>query len=80
MAREVSLYVNNWTATGTQIKVPQYTVDVTINWIDDSGVSHTKSETLKFPNFLQTVGAADLKEWLTELMLREARERLIGDS
>ena len=80
MAREVNLYVNNWMATGKNISVPQYAVDVTINWIDNAGVSHTKSETLKFPNFLQSVGAADLKEWLTDLMIREARERLGVDA
>ncbi len=80
MAREVNLFVNNWKATGVQIKVPQYTVDVTINWIDNAGFSHTKSETLKFPNFLQSVGAEDLKEWLTELMLREARQQLGVDA
>ena len=80
MAREVNLFVNNWQATGKNISVPQYTVDVTLNWIDNEGLTHTRSETLKFPNFLQKVGAQDLKEWLTELMIREARERLIGDS
>lgn len=78
MAREVNLFVNNWIKTGKNISVPQYTVDVTINWIDNEGVSHTRSETLKFPNFLANVGAADLKEWLTELMIREARQRLVN--
>jgi len=76
MAREVNLYTSNWQATGNNIRVPQYSVDVTFNWIDNEGESHTRSETLKFPNFLANVGAADLKEWLTELMIREARERL----
>lgn len=80
MAREVNLFTSNWKATGKNISVPQYTVDVTINWIDNAGVSRTRSETLKFPNFLQTVGAADLKEWLTELMIRETRERLGVDA
>ena len=77
MAREVNLFTGNWQATGKNISVPQYTVVVTLNWIDDSGVSHTRSETLRFPNFLQNVGADDLKEWLTELMVREARQRLV---
>lgn len=76
MAREANLFVNNWQATGKNISVPQYTVDVTINWVDNKGVSRTASETLKFPNFLSNVGVADLKEWLTDLMIREARERL----
>lgn len=78
MAREVNIFVNGWQATGKNISVPQYSVNFTIDWIDDEGVSHTRSETLKFPNFLANVGAADLKEWLTELLAREARQRLVG--
>jgi len=77
MAREVNLFVNNWKKTGVNVSVPQYSVSVTINWIDNEGESHSRSETLKFPNFLTNVGADDLKEWLTELMIREARQRLV---
>ena len=80
MAREVNLFVNNWKKTGVNVRVPQYSVDVTLNWTDDAGTAHTRSETLKFPNFLTNVGAADLKEWLTELMIREARQRLGVDA
>ena len=77
MARELNLFTSNWKATGKNISVPQYSVNVTLNWIDNDGEAHTASETLRFPNFLQNVGAADLKEWLTELMIREAREGLV---
>ena len=76
MAREVNLFVNNWKKTGVKVSVPQYSVSVTINWTDNEGESHSRSETLKFPNFLTNVGADDLKEWLSELMIREARQRL----
>jgi hypothetical protein len=71
-----NLYTGNWRATGKTISVPQYSVSVTIQWTDKLGVQKERSETLLFPNFLQSVGAADLKEWLTELMIREARQRL----
>ena len=80
MAREVNIYTTNWRATGQNVNVPQYAVDVTINATNNDGTKITRSETLKFPNFLQNVGAADLKEWITELMIREARERLGIDS
>lgn len=72
----VNIYTTNWRATGKNISVPQYSVNVTIMWTDKLGVQKERSETLLFPNFLQTVGAADLKEWLTDLMIREARQRL----
>lgn len=74
--KEVNIFVNNWKATGKNISVPQYSVNLTINWTDATGASFTATETLLFPNFLSRVGTADLKEWLTELMVREARERL----
>ena len=77
MAREVNLSTSKWKKTGVNVSVPQYSVEVTINWIDNDGVAHTKSEVLKFPNFLNNVGADDLKEWLTELMIREARQRFV---
>ena len=77
MTREVNIYTSNWKKTGINVSVPQYSVDVTLNWIDNEGLPHTRSETLKFPNFLAKAEVADLKEWLTELMLREARQRLI---
>lgn len=79
MAREVNLFTSKWKKTGVNVSVPQYSVSVTINWIDNEGVAHTKSEVLKFPNFLTNVGADDLKEWLTELMTREATQRLVGN-
>lgn len=78
MAREVNVNTSNWKKTGINVNVPQYSVDVTLNWTANDGTAHTHSETLKFPNFLNNVGAADLREWLTELMLREARERLVN--
>lgn len=77
MAREVNIFTSNWKKTGVNISVPQYSVVVTINFTRNDGTQGTATETLKFPNFLNNVGAADLKEWLTELMLREARERLV---
>jgi len=43
-----------------------------------AGTTGTATETLLFPNFLQRVGAADLKEWLTDLLVREARQRLVN--
>ena len=76
MAREVNVFTTNWKKTGVNVSVPQYSVNVTINWIDNNGVAQTRSDILKFPNFLNNVGADDLKEWLTELMVREARQRL----
>lgn len=80
MAREINIYTDGWKATGKNIGVPQYDITTTINWIDSYGIAHTRTETLRFPNFLQTVSANDLKDWMTEMMLREARQRLAVDA
>lgn len=76
MARSVNVWTDNWRATGNSVKVPQYAVDVTLRWMDNQGEWHERGETIRFPNFLQNVGKKDLKKWLTDLMLREARQRL----
>ena len=75
-ATGVNIYTGNWKATGKNISVPQYRVDVTINWTSADGTNKTKMETLLFPNALSRVGAADLKDWVTDLLISEARERL----
>lgn len=79
MAREVNVYTSNWRATGNNVSVPQYAVDVTIKWVADDGTKKERSETLRFPNFLQNLTNDELKEWLTEMMLQEARQRLEVD-
>ena len=76
MARGVNIFTSNWTATGKNISVPQYSVEVRFEWVSDDGTTNTRTETLKFPNFLSNVGGEDLKNWLTELLLREAMQRL----
>ena len=72
----VNIYTGNWKATGKNISVPQYSVELTINWTAADGTNKTATETLLFPNALSRVGAADLKDWITDLLISEARERL----
>ena len=79
MAKSVNVWTSNWKKTGANVQVPQYSVDITLQWTANDGEVKERTETLRFPNALQNVSAADLKDWLTELMLREARQRLIGD-
>ena len=79
MSREVNIYTSNWKATGKNVSVPQYSIDVRFEATKDDGTKVDRTETLKFPNFLQNVGEEDLKEWLTDLVLHEARQRLIGE-
>lgn len=74
MAREVNVIWGNWKATGSNVSVPQYSIDVTYNWVDDAGAPHTATRTVLFPNFLQQVPAAWVQDELKDLMLRAARK------
>ena len=76
----VNVGIINWRATGSTVPVPQYKVDVTLEWLDVEGNPHSWEGTPTFPNDLQGVPAAQLKDMLTELMLRVARKKLgVGD-
>ncbi len=75
----VNMWVDNWHATGNTVPVPQYTVDVTLEWVDAEGNSRSWTGTPTFPNDLQDVPAAWLKDMLTDLILRVARKKLRVD-
>lgn len=80
MASEVNIFTSNWKKTGVNVSVPQYSVDVTINWINNNGTPATRTVTLKFPNALTNLSADEMKKWITDILLREARQRLGVDA
>jgi hypothetical protein len=57
MARSVNITTSGWQATGSNVSVPQYTLTVKFDWIDNSGVSHTGTQTATFPNVLAQLPA-----------------------
>ena len=73
MARNISVWVTNWRATGQQVNVPQYAVDIRAEWTGDDGEHHDRSETVRFPNVLNDVPASWVKEELTDLLFRALR-------
>lgn len=75
-ARNVSVFLTNWHATAQQPKVQQYTVDCELQWVDYDNSPHAWIGVLTFPNDLQDVDLATLKEWATDLIVRIARRRL----
>lgn len=76
MAHGVNLWITNWQWTGSTVPCPQATVDIDkIEWDNESG-HHTWSGTATFPNDLQDVPVAWLKEELEDLILRVLRKRL----
>ncbi len=75
MATNVNVWLDGWTDTGETVPCPKYTVDLRIEWVDAAGEAKSRTETLTFPNDLQLVPAAWLKEELQDLILRAARKR-----
>lgn len=67
MARNVNVQTSNWRATGSNVSVPQFSQNVSVQWIDDAGVSHTWSGLIKFPDILITMYGAN-QSWTVEQM------------
>lgn len=80
MAKEVNLFVGDWTALGSTAPVPRYSVTLTTQWIDNAGVSHTDTRTVTFPNVLGGVPLSRLKGYMEQIAMAEARILLGVDS
>lgn len=72
-AREVNLTVSDWTAIGTNASVPRYSVNLTTQWIDNAGASHTATRTVTFPNVLSGIPLPRLREYMERIALAEMR-------
>lgn len=79
MARNVNVWMTNWHWTGNDVPVPQAEVDIVVQWTDKDGESREHSVTARFPNCLQDVPVAWLKDELGDLILRAVRKRLGAD-
>lgn len=73
MAREVNLQISDWTPVGTNASVPRYSVTLTTQWIDDSGVSHTDTRTVVFPNVLSGVPLSRMRGYMEQIAISEIR-------
>ena len=74
MTRSVdSIFITNWTDLGTTVPVPQWSVDIEINWTKDDGTTGQHSNTQIFPNALSGVPNKRLKEYMKEIILSELR-------
>lgn len=72
----VNVFISNWQWTGSNVQTPQATVDIELYWKDNAGADHSWTGTATFPNDLQLVPVAWVKEELESLLLRAARKRL----
>lgn len=80
VATGINLFTTNWRWTGNNVPTPQARVDVRLEWMGDDGQPHEWKGTLAFPNDLQDVPIAWVKDALTDLMIRAARVKLGVDA
>lgn len=73
MAREVNIFLSDWTALGTNASVPRWSLQVRTDWVDNAGVSHTNTRTVTFPNVLTGIPAERLKGYMETIVMAEAR-------
>lgn len=79
MAKDVNVYFENWKATGSTVNVPQFEVQIRLEWTRNDGSKATRSETARFPNVLGQLALAELREWMENILVAEMRQRLEVD-
>ena len=82
MAREVNIYTSKpkVTLTADKVSVSDIAMTITVNMVLDNGQKYSMTEDCTWKALMARATQADLQEWLTELMLREARQRLRVDA
>lgn len=79
MARNVNVFTSTWQATGSNVQVPQYTLTVRFQWIDNSGASHEGTRTVLFPNVLSQLPAKYVADAMQQMLMDYARQVLAVD-
>jgi len=74
----MNVYINNWHGTGQDVPVPQYEVDLRLEWIDSDGQARTWEGTPRFPNVLADLPPSWVKDAMEDLIVRAVRYKL-GD-
>lgn len=76
MASDVNVALSGFQATGNNVSVTQYEIQVDVSWVNNAGQLKTHSELVRFPNILNhpAISNAWRKEKLTQLLLEALRE------
>lgn len=79
MARNVNIQTSGWRATGVNVPVPQYEMQIQVEYTDNAGAPQTKSGTVRFPNILSQIPPAYLAEEMKDLIIKYFRKREVID-
>ena len=71
-----NVWLTKWKATGVNVPVPQYEVNVEVAWTDNEKQPQEWEGAVRFPNVLQDVPVAWVRDEMEDLILRAARKKL----
>ena len=74
--KHVNNFITNWQWTGSSVQTPQATVDLELQWTNEDGSPGQWAGIATFPNDLQLVPVAWIREELEDLLIRVARHQL----
>jgi len=74
--RNVNIWIDNWTNTGSTAPVPKWTVDITLEWTKEDGTPGSHSGTYTFPNIFAGIPLKRMREYMERLILNEVRIQL----
>jgi len=74
MATNINIFYSNF-RTGTNVTIQRRLLDMTINWIDDTGQPQTRTETVTFPDILTQVPVQFRDDLLQEIAIRLLRAK-----
>ena len=69
--------ISNWTVTGVNVQIPQYSFVIEIKWTDNDGEKHTYGPvTKKYPNDIADMPLLVRKRYAEEMIIATARVAL----
>jgi len=72
----VSVFFGKWRATGVNVQVPQYELEVRVIGTKANGQQADITRTVRFPNVLAQFAADDLKDIMQNLLIQAVRNEL----
>ena len=77
MVRSVEeINITNWTATGSNVSIPQYQFDLEIKWTDNEGNPHTHNGTYRYPNDIASMPLNVRRRYAEDMVIAAARVQL----
>ena len=77
LARSVEeVNITNWTATGSNVSIPQYQFDLEIKWTDNSGNPRVHTGAYRYPNDIASMPLAVRRRYAEDMIVATARVAL----